>query len=79
MDISPLPHKAPFSFLTERSVPLPSPSPEVTPSTDDDMLSPCDLPAPPQFPAAMLDVSRPVSDAEYVPHLFDCSPLADTM
>lgn len=63
MDISPLPHKAPFSFLNERSVPLPSPSPEVTPSTDDDMLSPSDLPIP-QFPASMLEVSRPVSAAE---------------
>jgi hypothetical protein len=48
MDISPLPHKAPFSFLNERCVALPSPSPEITPSTDDDMLSPCDLPTPPQ-------------------------------
>ncbi|KAF2822800.1 Rhodanese-like protein [Ophiobolus disseminans] len=65
MDISPLPHKAPFSFLTERPVPLPSPSPEVTPSTDDDMLSPCDdLPTPPHFPAPMLEVPRPVSAAE---------------
>lgn len=63
MDISPLPHKAPFSFITERSIPLPSPSPEVTPSTDDDMLSPSDLPTP-QFPAAMLDVPRPVSATE---------------
>lgn len=68
MDISPLPHKAPFSFLTERCQPVPSPSPEVTPSTDDDndMLSPCDLPTPPQFPISMLEVSRPVSAAEYV-------------
>jgi hypothetical protein len=69
MDISPLPHKAPFSFLTERYQPLPSPSPEVTPSTDDDdndMLSPCDLPTPPQFPTPMLEVSRPVSAAELV-------------
>ncbi|KAH7081607.1 hypothetical protein BKA63DRAFT_212376 [Paraphoma chrysanthemicola] len=65
MDISPLPHKAPFSFLNQRSVPLPSPSPEVTPSTDDDMLSPCDeLPTPPHFPTPTLEVPRPVSAAE---------------
>jgi hypothetical protein len=67
MDISPLPHKAPFSFLDQRYAPLPSPSPEITPSTDDDMLSPCDdLPTPPQFPTAMLEVPRPVSAAELV-------------
>jgi hypothetical protein len=64
MDISPLPHKAPFSFLNERCVALPSPSPEITPSTDDDMLSPCDLPTPPHFPTSMLEVPRPVSAAE---------------
>ncbi|KAH5698921.1 protein-tyrosine-phosphatase [Parastagonospora nodorum] len=64
MDISPLPHKAPFSF-NERSIPLPSPSPETTPSTDDDeMLSPCDLPTPPKFPTAMLEVPRPLSAAD---------------
>ncbi|KAL6710542.1 m-phase inducer phosphatase [Coniothyrium glycines] len=64
MDISPLPHKAPFSFLDCRSVPLPSPSPEPTPSTDDDMLSPCDLPTPSAFPTPALEVPRPVSAAE---------------
>lgn len=70
MDISPLPHKAPFSFLDSRTLPLPSPSPEVTPSTDDDddddMLSPCDLPTPPQFAAPTLEVPRPVSAVESV-------------
>jgi len=70
MDISPLPHKAPFSFLTtERE--LPSPTPEATLSTNDDMLSPCELPPPPQFPLPEIEVPRPVSAAEYVfPCLF---------
>jgi len=61
MDISPLPHKAPFnSYLT-----LPSPSPEVmsTNDDDDDMLSPCEQP---QLPPNGLDISRPSSAAEYV-------------
>ncbi|KAI9680270.1 MAG: cell division cycle- protein [Bathelium mastoideum] len=44
MDISPLPHKAPFSLITE--VAVASPSPEATP-TDEDMLSPCDT----EFPS----------------------------
>ncbi|KAH8727875.1 hypothetical protein GQ44DRAFT_610642 [Phaeosphaeriaceae sp. PMI808] len=64
MDISPLPHKAPFSFLNDRSIPLPSPSPEPSLTTDDDMVSPCDLPTPPQFSTAMLEVPRPVSAIE---------------
>ncbi|KAI8938932.1 hypothetical protein NX059_004787 [Plenodomus lindquistii] len=60
MDISPLPHKAPFSFLhNDNSLPLPSPSPEATPSTDDDMLSPCD-----ELPTPNLEVPRPVSAAD---------------
>ncbi|OAG03536.1 uncharacterized protein CC84DRAFT_857509 [Paraphaeosphaeria sporulosa] len=61
MDISPLPHKAPFSFLSnERSLPLASPTPEVsTPSTDDDMLSPCELPTPSQLPFAAPDIEAP--------------------
>ncbi|KAF2012210.1 Rhodanese-like protein [Aaosphaeria arxii CBS 175.79] len=62
MDISPLPHKAPFSFISE---PRPkSPSPERTPANEDDMLSPCELPTPTQFPAPLLEVPRPVSAAE---------------
>ncbi|KAF1942509.1 Rhodanese-like protein [Clathrospora elynae] len=66
MDISPLPHKAPFSFFNNRPLPMPSPSPspDVTPSTDADMLSPCNLPTPPSYPTPMLDVPRPVSAAE---------------
>ncbi|OAL52086.1 Rhodanese-like protein [Pyrenochaeta sp. DS3sAY3a] len=66
MDISPLPHKAPFSFFNDRSLPLPSPSPEITPDTEDDMLSPCELPTPPQFPTPTptLEGPRPVSAAE---------------
>jgi hypothetical protein len=64
MDISPLPHKAPYnSYIT-----LPSPSPEVMPSNDDDMLSPCNLS---QLPPNSLDIARPTSAAEYV-----CQPLA---
>ncbi|KAL1650911.1 m-phase inducer phosphatase [Didymella pomorum] len=52
MDISPLPHKAPYnSYIT-----LPSPSPEVMPSNDDDMLSPSGLPG--------LDIQRPASAAD---------------
>jgi M-phase inducer tyrosine phosphatase len=48
-------------------LPLPSPSPEVTPSTDSDMLSPCDdLPTPPTYPTNTLEVPRPVSAAESV-------------
>jgi M-phase inducer tyrosine phosphatase len=63
MDISPLPHKAPFnSYIT-----LPSPSPEVMPSNGDDMLSPCELP---QLPTNNLDIPRPTSAAEYV-----CEPI----
>lgn len=38
MDISPLPHKAPFSFVQE--VTVQSPTPESTP--DEDMISPCE-------------------------------------
>ena len=47
MDISPLPHKVPFSITTE--VAVASPSLEATP-TDEDMLSPCDadLPSKPE-------------------------------
>jgi len=41
MDISPLPHKPPFSFLPN-ALPLPSPSPDVSPTTDDDIMSSCD-------------------------------------
>lgn len=59
MDISPLPHKAPFSnYIT-----LPSPSPEVMPTNDDDMLSPCEYP---QLPSNGLDIPRPSSAAECV-------------
>ncbi|EMD66500.1 hypothetical protein COCSADRAFT_85248 [Bipolaris sorokiniana ND90Pr] len=65
MDISPLPHKAPFSFVNDRSLPLPSPSPETTPGTDSDMLSSCsDLPTPPTYPTPNLEVPRPVSAAD---------------
>ncbi|KAJ4317275.1 m-phase inducer phosphatase [Neodidymelliopsis sp. IMI 364377] len=56
MDISPLPHKAPFHYIT-----LPSPSPEVMPSNGDDMLSPCEMP---QLPANMADIPRPSSAAD---------------
>lgn len=68
MDISPLPHKAPFSFINDRCLPLPSPSPEVTPGSDSDMLTPCDdLPTPPTYPTLTpLEVPRPVSAAELV-------------
>ena len=38
MDISPLPHKQPFSFVHE--VHVQSPTPE--PSPDEEMISPCD-------------------------------------
>jgi hypothetical protein len=57
MDISPLPHKAPFnSYLT-----APSPSPADTMSNnDDDMCSPRELTANGQ------DINRPSSAAEYV-------------
>jgi M-phase inducer tyrosine phosphatase len=57
MDISPLPHKAPFSFITERSLPS-------TPDIEEDMISPCELPPPPQFPTHQLQIPRPVSAAE---------------
>lgn len=62
MDISPLPHKAPFSFVTER--PLQSPTPDTTPASEEEMLSPCELPPPPQFPQPQIEVPRPVSAAE---------------
>lgn len=67
MDISPLPHKAPYSFMNNRSLPLPSPSPDVTPGTDSDMMSPCEeLSTPPAYPTPSLEVPRPVSAAELV-------------
>jgi M-phase inducer tyrosine phosphatase len=56
MDISPLPHKAPFHYIT-----LPSPSPEVMLNNGDDMLSPCEMP---QLPANMADIPRPSSAAD---------------
>ncbi|KAF2455336.1 hypothetical protein BDY21DRAFT_289684 [Lineolata rhizophorae] len=56
MDISPLPHKAPHSFVTQ--VPLPSPTPESTPH-DEDMLSPCS-PAPTN---PLVEVKPPVNNA----------------
>lgn len=71
MDISPLPHKAPFSFVTE--LPLPSPTPESAPADEEDMLSPCEQELPSrqpashiqtQFTAPLLEVPRPVSAAE---------------
>ncbi|KAF2747192.1 Rhodanese-like protein [Sporormia fimetaria CBS 119925] len=62
MDISPLPHKAPFSFVQVQQ--LPSPSPQLTPSTDEDMLSPCELPGPPKFPLGQLEIQRPASALE---------------
>ncbi|KAF2661659.1 Rhodanese-like protein [Lophiostoma macrostomum CBS 122681] len=62
MDISPLPHKNPFSFVTER--PLPSPTPDTTPTSEVDMLSPCELPPSPQLPLPDIEVPRPVSAAE---------------
>jgi M-phase inducer tyrosine phosphatase len=58
MDISPLPHKAPFSFLSDLSIP--SPTPEAK-NDCEDMLAPCTLP--PSNP--LLEVPRPVSAAEY--------------
>ncbi|RAR05045.1 m-phase inducer phosphatase [Stemphylium lycopersici] len=65
MDISPLPHKAPYSFTNNRSLPLPSPSPDVTPGTDSDMMSPCgELSTPPAYPTPSLEVPRPVSAAD---------------
>ena len=71
MDISPLPHKAPFSFVTE--LPLASPTPDPSPAGEEDMLSPCEQELPsrepkvhmqPQFSAPLLEVPRPVSAAE---------------
>jgi hypothetical protein len=71
MDISPLPHKAPFSFVPERSLTLtlPSPTPDTTSAgaSQDDMLSPCELPPPPHFSTSQLEVPRPSSAAEFVP------------
>ncbi|KAF2134506.1 Rhodanese-like protein [Dothidotthia symphoricarpi CBS 119687] len=66
MDISPLPHKAPFSFINDRCLPLLSPSPDPSPSNDDDddMLSPCELPTPPMYPTPGLDIQRPASAVE---------------
>ena len=58
MDISPLPHKAPFSIVTE--VAVASPSPEATP-TDEEMLSPCDT----DF-SSKLEVPKPLAPSEYV-------------
>ncbi|KAF2711641.1 Rhodanese-like protein [Pleomassaria siparia CBS 279.74] len=53
MDISPLPHKAPFSFLAP-----------TTRDVEDDMISPCEPAPPPQFPIHQLEITRPVSAAE---------------
>ncbi|KAF2688078.1 Rhodanese-like protein [Lentithecium fluviatile CBS 122367] len=52
MDISPLPHKAPYSFLTELTVPSPSPA-LTSATTDEDMISPCEVPPQPQLPPPM--------------------------
>ncbi|ORY11818.1 hypothetical protein BCR34DRAFT_483586 [Clohesyomyces aquaticus] len=60
MDISPLPHKAPFSFLAERCIP--SPSPETTPTSEEDMMSPCEV-APPTLPT-LPEPERPRSAIE---------------
>jgi M-phase inducer tyrosine phosphatase len=60
MDISPLPHKAPYSYINEQ--PLPSPSP-----VDEDMASPCgELPTPPQFPEPQSEEPKPASAVEFV-------------
>jgi hypothetical protein len=56
MDISPLPHKAPYNNFTTQ----PSPSPEI-PQHEDDMLSPTDMSTSPD------NASRLVSAAESVP------------
>ena len=59
MDISPLPHKAPFNiYLT-----APSPSPADNMSNDDDMCSPREL------SVNGHDINRPSSAAEYVTFL----------
>ena len=60
MDISPLPHKAPFSFITETNIPSPTPE---TISVSKDMLLPCALQPPSN---TLLEIPRPVSAAEYV-------------
>ncbi|KAF2495106.1 Rhodanese-like protein [Lophium mytilinum] len=57
MDISPLPHKAPFSFVSDLSIPSPTPESR---NDCEDMLSPCTLP--PANP--LLEVPRPVSAAD---------------
>ncbi|KAF1963297.1 Rhodanese-like protein [Byssothecium circinans] len=68
MDISPLPHKAPFSFASERFLPSPSPidvtTANSTPAVDDDMLSPCELPAAPQLTVPGTEGLRPLSAVE---------------
>ncbi|PVH97284.1 Rhodanese-like protein [Periconia macrospinosa] len=68
MDMSPLPHKAPFNFSKERFLPSPCPidtaSANAASPMDDDMLSPCELPAPPAFPLPEIEIPRPVSSSE---------------
>ncbi|KAF2639899.1 Rhodanese-like protein [Massarina eburnea CBS 473.64] len=69
MDISPLPHKAPFNFASERYLPSPSPldtnAANATPAIEDEMLSPCAVPAPPKFSRPELENPRPISAAEH--------------
>ena len=59
MDMSPLPHKAPFSLTSQ--VPSQSPS-RGNATVDEDMLSPCEAPPAPSF----LQVPRQPGVVEYV-------------
>ncbi|KAF2734722.1 Rhodanese-like protein [Polyplosphaeria fusca] len=56
MDMSPLPHKAPFSYITS----LPSPTPEAALAPEEEMISPCEV-AP---PVLNFDAPRPASSSE---------------
>lgn len=62
MDISPLPHKAPYSYLSAET--QASPTPEHTAGLDMDMGSPSELPTPPQFTS---EESRPAPGECVVP------------
>lgn len=57
MDISPLPHKAPFSLVAK--ITIESPTPATTP-LDEDMMAVCPEPS-----NTMLEVPKPLNGAEY--------------
>lgn len=64
MDITPLPHKLPQTFVSQITVQ--SPTPESTPQ-EEDMISPCSVSPPPNpLSNPLLELPRPAQNGEYV-------------